>query len=124
MSSPLQPIRRVVTGNDAQGKSCVLFDSAAPNANPGAIRPGTGMTDIWVYHACPVPLAGGRDGLALVHRMLAQASAHLNPEGLLVVEIGHNRAALEKVYPRLPFTWLETSAGGDYVFMLHKEDLI
>lgn len=68
-------------------------------------------------------LAGGRDGLALVHRMLAQASAHLNPKGLLIVEIGHNRAALEKAYPRLPFTWLETSAGEDYVFLLHREDL-
>jgi ribosomal protein L3 glutamine methyltransferase len=69
-------------------------------------------------------LAGGRDGLALVHRMLAQAAAHLNPKGMLVVEIGHNRAALQRAYPRLPFTWLETSAGGDYVFMLHKEDLL
>ena len=69
-------------------------------------------------------LAGGRDGLDLVRRMLAQAAAHLNPGGLLVVEIGHNRAALEKAYPRLPFIWLETSAGEDYVFMLRKEDLI
>lgn len=68
-------------------------------------------------------LAGGRDGLALVHRLLAQAAAHLRPGGLLVVEIGHNRAALEKAYPRLPFTWLETSAGDDYVFMLRREDL-
>ena len=68
-------------------------------------------------------LAGGRDGLALVHRMLAQASAHLNPRGLLVVEIGHNRRALEKAYPRLPFTWLETSAGDDFVFLLQREDL-
>ena len=68
-------------------------------------------------------LAGGRDGLALVRRMLAQAASHLRPEGLLVVEIGHNRAALEKAYPRLPFTWLATSAGDDYVFMLRYEDL-
>lgn len=68
-------------------------------------------------------LAGGRDGLALVRRMLAQAAAHLNPGGLLLVEIGHNRAALEKAYPRLPFTWLDTSAGEDYVFMLSREDL-
>jgi len=68
-------------------------------------------------------LAGGRDGLALVHRMLAQSAAHLHPQGVLIVEIGHNRAALEKAYPRLPFTWLETSAGENFVFLLHKEDL-
>ncbi len=70
-----------------------------------------------------VALAGGRDGLALVRPMLAQATAHLHPEGLLIVEIGHNRAALEKAYPRLPFTWLETSAGDEFVFMLRREDL-
>ncbi len=69
-------------------------------------------------------LAGGRDGLTLVRRMLAEAAAHLDPAGMLVVEIGHNRAALEKAYPRLPFTWLDTSAGEDYVFMLHREDLL
>jgi len=68
-------------------------------------------------------LAGGRDGLVLVRRMLAQAAAHLNPGGLLVVEIGHNRAALEKAFPRLPFVWLETSAGNDFVFLLSREDL-
>ncbi len=68
-------------------------------------------------------LAGGRDGLVLVRRMLAQAAAHLNPGGLLVVEIGHNRAALEKTFPRLPFVWLETSAGNDFVFLLSREDL-
>ena len=68
-------------------------------------------------------LAGGRDGLALVHRMLAQAAAHLSPGGMLIIEIGHNRAALEKAYPHLPFTWLQTSAGEDYVCMLRKEDL-
>jgi ribosomal protein L3 glutamine methyltransferase len=69
-------------------------------------------------------LAGGRDGLDLVRPMLAQAAVHLNPGGMLVVEIGHNRRALEKAYPRLPFTWLDTSAGEDFVFMLHKEDLL
>ena len=37
MTDTPKPIRRVVTGNDAQGRSCVLFDSAAPNVNPGAI---------------------------------------------------------------------------------------
>jgi hypothetical protein len=60
MAEP-KPIRRVVTGNDAQGRSCVLFDSAAPNVNPGAISRGTCMTDLWVYHGVPAPIAGTRD---------------------------------------------------------------
>ena len=53
MAQAPKPIRRVVTGNDAQGRSRVLFDSAAPNANPGAIVRGTCMTDIWVYQHSP-----------------------------------------------------------------------
>ncbi len=68
-------------------------------------------------------LAGGRDGLTLVRRIMAQAAKHLTPKGMLVVEIGHNRAALERSYPRVSFTWLETSAGADYVFLLQRGDL-
>jgi ribosomal protein L3 glutamine methyltransferase len=40
-----------------------------------------------------------------------------------VVEIGHNRAALEDAYPDLPFTWLDTAAGDEFVFLLHAADL-
>jgi len=61
MADEQKPIRRVVTGNDAQGRSCVLFDSAAPNVNPGAISKGTCMTDIWVYQSLPAPITGARD---------------------------------------------------------------
>jgi len=61
MSNSLKPIRRVVTGNDADGKSGVLWDSAAPNANAGPIRPGTGMTDVWVYQECPSVITGDKD---------------------------------------------------------------
>ena len=61
MADKPKPIRRVVTGNDANGKSRVLFDSAAPNVNPGAIRPGTCMTDVWVFPGCPANLSGERD---------------------------------------------------------------
>ncbi len=61
MANALKPIRRVVTGNDAEGKSGVLWDSAAPNANAGPIRPGTGMTDVWVYQECPSVITGDKD---------------------------------------------------------------
>ena len=61
MANEIKPIRRVVTGNDEQGRSRVLFDSSAPNVNPGAIRPGTCMTDVWVYESSPAPIDGERD---------------------------------------------------------------
>lgn len=68
-------------------------------------------------------LAGGRDGLAFVRRILSDARRHLSPHGVLVVEIGNNRRVLERAYPMLPFTWLQTSAGGDYVFLLTRGQL-
>src|ERR1043165_9336334 len=61
MADELKPIRRVVTGNDEHGRSGVLFDSAAPNVNPGAISRGTCMTDIWVYQNAPAIISGSRD---------------------------------------------------------------
>jgi len=61
MKETLRPIRRVVTGNDAHGRSRVLFDGAAPNVNPGAVSPGAGMTDVWVFHSCPAIISGERD---------------------------------------------------------------
>jgi hypothetical protein len=61
MSSPLKPIRRVVTGNDAQGRSRVLLDGPAPNVNPGAVSASAGMTDLWVFHSCPAVISGERD---------------------------------------------------------------
>jgi len=57
----LKPIRRAVTGNDAQGGSRVLFDGPAPNVNPRAVSPGAGMTDVWVFDRCPALVSGERD---------------------------------------------------------------
>jgi hypothetical protein len=78
MSEEPKPIRRVVTGNDAQGRSCVLFDSAAPNVNPGAISRGTCMTDVWVYQNVPAIISGTRDdGNLPFHFEPPHAGGHL-----------------------------------------------
>jgi quercetin dioxygenase-like cupin family protein len=61
MVGKLKPIRRIVTGHDRKGKSCVLYDGQAPNVNPQLNKPGSGMTDIWVFPSCPVDLTGDRD---------------------------------------------------------------
>ena len=68
-------------------------------------------------------LAGGKDGLDFVRILLKEAAGHLNPNGLLVVEIGHNRDDLEKAFPETLFTWLDTSAGDRFVFLLRREEL-
>jgi ribosomal protein L3 glutamine methyltransferase len=68
-------------------------------------------------------LASGSDGLDHTRRIIAGARDHLNPGGTLAVEIGHNRKALERAYPGLPFRWPPTSAGKGFVFVLDREQL-
>ena len=68
-------------------------------------------------------LASGKDGLDFVRIILKEAAKHLVAKGLLIVEIGHNRDELEMAFPETSFTWLDTSAGDQHVFMLRREDL-
>ncbi|MGB9495543.1 MAG: 50S ribosomal protein L3 N(5)-glutamine methyltransferase [Azonexus sp.] len=74
-------------------------------------------------HEPILALGSGKDGLDLTRIILREAKRHLTPNGLLVVEIGHNREALEAAYPTLPFTWLDTAAGDEFVFLLRAADL-
>ncbi|MDD2915000.1 MAG: 50S ribosomal protein L3 N(5)-glutamine methyltransferase [Gallionella sp.] len=75
-------------------------------------------------HEPKLALGSGNDGLDATRIILKHAAQHLTENGVLVVEIGHNREVLEAAYPDLPFTWLDVSAGDQYVFMLHRNDLI
>lgn len=66
---------------------------------------------------------GGRDGLDVVRRIIDAALDYLRPNGVLVVEIGDAREALEAAYPLLPFLWLNTEVSEGEVFTLTAEDL-
>ena len=68
-------------------------------------------------------LAGGRRGLDVVGRVLAGAARHLEPGGLLVVEVGDSEGAVRRAWPRVPFTWLGFERGGGGVFLLTEAQL-
>ena len=68
-------------------------------------------------------LAGGDDGMDFVRPLLAQAPQFLSEHGVLVLEIGHERAYFEAAFPALNPLWLETSAGADQVLLLTRNDL-
>lgn len=67
--------------------------------------------------------AGGADGLDIVRRILDGARDHLAPDGHLIVEVGHGRAALEDAYPQLRFLWLDTETSEGEVFHLDARAL-
>lgn len=69
-------------------------------------------------HEPALGLAAGEDGLELVSRLLIQVPAHLNPDGVLIAEVGEARPALEALLPEVPFVWLEFCNGGEGVFLL------
>ncbi len=74
-------------------------------------------------HEPRLALASGRDGLDAARAILQRAAAHLNPGGLLVMEIGSGRRRLERAFPRLEFTWVETPGGGD-VLVVGRDQLL
>jgi ribosomal protein L3 glutamine methyltransferase len=75
-------------------------------------------------HEPELALAGGDDGLDAVRTILKEAPRFLNQGGTLVVEVGHNRAAAEAAFPRLPFVWLATAGTEDCVFLVKREDIV
>lgn len=74
-------------------------------------------------HEPTLALAGGADGLVIVRRIVADARRHLSPEGVLIIEIGHNRKAFERAFPRLPFVWLDTQDSEAMVALVEARDL-
>lgn len=74
-------------------------------------------------HEPQLALAGGDDGMDLVRTIVSGAAQRLTPQGILIVEIGNERAHAEAAFPDLELTWLSTSAGDDMVFMVSAEQL-
>ena len=74
-------------------------------------------------HEPALALAAGPDGLDIVRRILAEAREHLNPRGVLAVEVGHNQDLVTAAFPDLPAVWLDTEDAEGKVFLVTREDL-
>lgn len=74
-------------------------------------------------HEPRLALAGGDDGMDIVRTILEQAPAHLSDEGLLVIEIGHERAFFEAAFPELEPMWLDTTEASDQILLLSRGQL-
>lgn len=77
------------------------------------------------YHAEPTSgLVSPGDGLVLPLAILRDAPAYLEEGALLVCEVGESAAALDRLLPDLPVTWLEFAHGGEGVFTIGREQLL
>jgi ribosomal protein L3 glutamine methyltransferase len=74
-------------------------------------------------HEPRLALAGGDDGMDIVRTIIEQAPAHLSDEGLLVIEIGHERAFFEAAFPELEPIWLDTAEASDQILLLSRGQL-
>ena len=71
-------------------------------------------------HEPALALDAGPEGLDVVMRILTEALAHLNSDGILVGEVGNSAATLQNKFPSIPFTWLTSETGDESVFLLSR----
>ncbi len=74
-------------------------------------------------HEPRLALDGGADGLDIIRKLLAQAVERLQPHGIVVLEVGELRQAMERAWPKLKLTWLETYDGSDCCCLIRAQDL-
>lgn len=74
-------------------------------------------------HEPQIALDGGADGMDLVRKIIEGAAERLTDDGLLIVEIGNEKAFAEAAFGHLGLTWLTTSQGDDMVFLLTADQL-
>lgn len=74
-------------------------------------------------HEPNMALEAKDDGLHIVDQILKKAPNYLTDNGVLIVEVGNTKVALEKRYPKMPFIWLAFERGGQGVFVLTRPNL-
>jgi ribosomal protein L3 glutamine methyltransferase len=69
-------------------------------------------------------LDGGRDGLDIIRKIFLQARERLQPHGIVVLEVGGLRPAMDRAFPELDLHWLHTHDGEDCVCVIPAARLL
>jgi ribosomal protein L3 glutamine methyltransferase len=69
-------------------------------------------------------LDGGGDGLDIIRKIFRQARERLQPHGIVVLEVGGLRAAMDQAFPELDLHWLHTEDGEDCVCVVTATRLL
>ncbi|MDR2862701.1 MAG: 50S ribosomal protein L3 N(5)-glutamine methyltransferase [Puniceicoccales bacterium] len=74
-------------------------------------------------HEPQAALTSGADGLDVIRKLIPQAAERLAPNGILLIETGGLREALEKEFPALEIHWLPTLDETDCVALIQATSL-
>jgi len=105
--------------NVPAGRKYDLIITNPPYVNSGSMK----KLPQEYLHEPQIALDGGADGMDLVRKIVAGAAERLTEDGLLIVEIGNEKAFAEAAFGHLGLTWLTTSQGDDMVFLLTADQL-
>ncbi|MFA5262896.1 MAG: 50S ribosomal protein L3 N(5)-glutamine methyltransferase [Opitutaceae bacterium] len=76
------------------------------------------------FHREPrMALDGGTDGLDIIRKLLLQARDRLKPHGIVLIEVGGLRRAMDREFATLQPHWLHTEDGADCVCIINAERL-
>jgi len=76
------------------------------------------------YHREPrMSLDGGKDGLDIIRKLLRQSRDRLTPEGIVLIEVGGLREAMDTEFAALQPHWLHTEDGADCVCVINAKRL-
>ena len=67
---------------------------------------------------------GGPDGLVIVRKLLRQARERIAPHGIVAIEVGGLRKAINREFAALVPEWLETEDGTNCVFVVRAAKLL
>ena len=76
------------------------------------------------FHREPrMSLDGGPDGLVIIRKLLRQSRRRLAPDGIVLIEVGGLRAAMDDEFASLEPHWLHTADGSDCICVINAERL-
>lgn len=116
----VKPIRRVVTGHDARGRSVVVSDGPSPNVLPLAGVKDFALTDLWVTFDAPADNAAPGDAAA------RPITLEPPPRGTIfrVVQFPPDRDYVDRWDRRKAFESMQAGAtldhGGERHPMMHR----
>lgn len=102
-----------------QGKKYDIIISNPPYVNESAMQ----ALPAEYLHEPRMALAGGDDGMDLVRTIIEEAPTHLNDNGFLLLEIGHEYDHFCAAFPHLEPIWLSTETADDQILLLYKNQL-